>query len=71
MGISHIASKRESCPAPLLAENTIEDIFQIFFSPPKGIQATASMCMLLSAKLVPPFFLVSSSCCCSSSQTKL
>lgn len=70
MGISHIASKGKSCPAPLLAENTkkIEDISNCFF-PLKRIQTTASMCVLLSAK--PTFLLVCSSHCCSSRQTKL
>lgn len=69
MGISRIASKGEKLPCPSAAWKHHRGYFQ-FFSP-KRIQATASMCMLLSAKPVPPFFLFCSSHCCSSRQTKL
>lgn len=33
MGTSYVASQRKICPAPLLAENSIEDIARNFLFP--------------------------------------
>jgi len=64
MGISYILTKRKSCPASLLAENSIEDISNIFFFPLKGSrQQHPCKCTLLTVKPMTPLVSKSHWCC--------